>query len=789
MPRVWGGAVTRVLELSEREESAAYCGKLLRRWGAEVIRAEPPARPAPGEAVDRYLNGGKRRVALDYRAPADLERLRALAASCDLVVTDAPARDVEQYGLLELGGGAPAATVSITGFGLSGPYRDFEAVPATLLALGGHSWLMGDPGRAPLTMPGRYAYYQAGTFAYVAAIAALLSSERARQIEVNVFEALVSLHQFTDTMLYSGGVQRSRHGNRWQNLCPTSLLPCADGWYGVNILERFWPSFALMIGHPEFTDDHPFATNGGRMEHEDEVEAVIEAALGDRPKAELFREGQETWRVPIGAALSTQDLLEDRHLLERDFWQPLGDSGLRTAGSPFRFVGEPPPLEAEVEAPGATAVDAIAESASESSRSARVEGGAARPLAGTRVLDLTRIWSGPLAARILGDLGAEVIKIEAPLGRGPATATEQARMTNPEAGAERHWNKQALFNKLQRNREGLAIDLKTERGHEIFLRLVAQSDVMIENFSARAMPGLGLGYQALREANPRIVYLTMPAFGRDGPYRDYVGLGPSIEPSTGLTAVMGYSNDEPRVTAKAITDAMAGTAAAAAVLTALERRRRTGEGAFLDLSQHEVGVAILGEYMLARQLDGAEPERVGNSHPQYAPHGVYRCAGEDEWIALAARDGAEWAALCAEAGAGWETDLRFASMEGRRDHRAELDAAIEGWTAGLEKRALMTALQARGVPAGAVLKPEEWTVDPHLEARGYFTQLVHAEMGQTKSDGSPLVFEGDRGYEQWRAAPTLGGDNAAVLSRVLGMSSSEIAELEAQGVIMDHPPE
>jgi crotonobetainyl-CoA:carnitine CoA-transferase CaiB-like acyl-CoA transferase len=777
------GAI-RVLELSDVEESAAYCGKLFARWGAEVVKVERPGRAEPERALDAYLNGGKRRVSLVWDEAAGRDTLDRLSHAFDLVITDAPAREVREHALMTLGGNKTRAVVSISPFGLDGPYADFEATAATLLALGGYTWLMGDPGRAPLTMPGQYPWYQAGTYAYIAALAAALDERRAGEpahVEVSVLECLASLHQFTDTMWTDQGIVRSRHGNRWENLCPTTLLPCADGWFGLNVLERFWIPFAHMVGHPEFTEDHPYATNAGRMQNEDGVEAAVMAALGTWTRERIFREGQETWRVPIGTALSLQELLDDPHLDARAFWRPLGSSGVRTAGSPFRFVGSEPPAELESVAPGTDTLDVVA---SLEAGDARPETAPAasrartRPLEGVRVLDLTRIWSGPLATRILGDLGAEVIKIEAPTNRGAP----------PPGSTGRWWNRQALFNKLSRNKSSVALDLKAAGARELFLRLVAASDVVVENFSARAMPSLGLGYEALREANGSIIYLTMPAFGRDGPYRDYVGLGPSIEPATGLTALMGYSDAEPRVTAKALTDAMAGTTAVAAVLTGLERRRRTGQGAFIDLSQHEVGVAFLGEHVVERQLADREPARTGNAHPRFAPHGVYRCAGIDSWLALAARDDDEWARLCAFAGAGWEHDVRFASLALRREHRAALDAAIETWTGTRDRDVLMADLQAQHIPAGAVQSPPEWLADRHLLARGYFVDLDHVDAGRARLDGSPLRFDGERGYEDWRAAPGLGEHNEDVLRAVLGATAPELAALERAGMLVTEPP-
>jgi crotonobetainyl-CoA:carnitine CoA-transferase CaiB-like acyl-CoA transferase len=258
----------RVVEISDREEAAAYAAKLLARWGSEVVKVESPSRTPPPEADDRYLNGGKRRIALDVTATEDRNTLAALIADADIVITDASAADTEQWQLLTLGGG-DAVRVSITPFGLSGPYRDYPATASTLLAIGGYTFLSGDIGREPLTFPGRYPYYQAGTYAYTAAVAAHLrgrDESGPTTIEVSVLETITSLHQFTDTLWSQDRIIRSRHGNRWENLCPTTMVPCADGWVAMNVVPQFWAQFALMLGRPELANHPDYAENAQRME-------------------------------------------------------------------------------------------------------------------------------------------------------------------------------------------------------------------------------------------------------------------------------------------------------------------------------------------------------------------------------------------------------------------------------------------------------------------------------------------------------------------------------------------
>jgi crotonobetainyl-CoA:carnitine CoA-transferase CaiB-like acyl-CoA transferase len=459
---------------------------------------------------------------------------------------------------------------------------------------------------------------------------------------------------------------------------------------------------------------------------------------------------------------------------------------LRVPGSPFRFIGDEHPEERSPEE-RVTSYEPSDLTAARHRRGLEDES-APLPLAGLRVLDLTQVWAGPLAARLLADLGAEVICIEPPTGRGPAKVPRGSTAYRIGDGIDEPWNFQPLFNKLHRNRKSVCLNLKAPGARELFLELVRKSDVVIENFSPRAMSRLKLTYDHLRGVNSQIIYASLPAFGQHGPYGQYIGYGPGVEPMTGIAAILGYEGDQPRVSGTAITDPMGGMAGAAGVLTALDRRARTGEGSWVDLSQHEASIALFGEFFIERQLSGRESERLPNCHPRHAPHGVYPCTGDDNWIAIAARDEDEWLTLCAMAGRGWNTDPRFTGVERRRKHRGELNGVISSWTSQREHQALASALRGAGVPAGAVLRSSEYLVDPHLSARGYFAALEHPRTGEWPSDGSPMRFEGSRGYDQWTPPPTLGEHNVEVLEEILGLSRTQIERLHAEGVIADAPP-
>ena len=404
------------------------------------------------------------------------------------------------------------------------------------------------------------------------------------------------------------------------------------------------------------------------------------------------------------------------------------------------------------------------------------------PLRGVRILDLTHVWAGPLGTRILADLGADVVKIEAPTSRGPRDFPRLGALGGWLSGepGDEPWNRLAVFVKLQRNKRSVAIDLKTDAGRDAFLELVAVADVVIENFSADAMPALGLGYDALSAANPSIIYMAMPGYGKAGPYRDWVAFGPTVEVMSGLTHVLGYGPDEPRNTAIALMDPVAAVNAVGAVVTALRQRQATGAGAFIEMALHESGVAFCGPWLVEHQLGGAVG-RIGNRHPAMVPHGVYRCRGEDAWVAVACRHDDDWRSLCAVIDIGLDA---AANLTERRAHGEAIEHAVSAWTGQRSMEDAARALQAAGVPAGPVNTTPDMTADPQVRERGFFVPL---EPGPTPVPGNPIKMAGI-GSADWTPCPRLGADNAAILRDWLGYDAERISELERAGVLADKPP-
>jgi crotonobetainyl-CoA:carnitine CoA-transferase CaiB-like acyl-CoA transferase len=410
------------------------------------------------------------------------------------------------------------------------------------------------------------------------------------------------------------------------------------------------------------------------------------------------------------------------------------------------------------------------------------------PLAGVNVLDLTIAWAGPMATRILASLGATVVKLENPLKldswRG-YDGSPRERFPDQEPGAA-WWNRNAWFNTQNHDKLSLCINLKAPAAQPVKQRALAWADVVIANFAPGALDRLGLGFDAAVAVNPDIVVVEMPAFGNDGPLSHHVGMGQTMEAASGMASLMGYDGDHPSLTGTAFLDPAGGLHGAAAALTALYLREVTGEAQYVEVPQVEAALHWIGPQILAAEA-GAEPAPpAGNEVPAAAPHDAYRCAGDDEWVAIEVRDRRDWSLLCAVIGRpDLGHDPALASPAGRRERPGVIRAAIEAWSAQFTKEGAARQLQRGGVIAAPVATGADVAQDPHLWARGFFTALDHPDAGRHFYPGV-AVRAGVTPRPLGRAAPRLGADNAAALA-LFGLSATEAAELERQGVTATRP--
>ena len=395
-------------------------------------------------------------------------------------------------------------------------------------------------------------------------------------------------------------------------------------------------------------------------------------------------------------------------------------------------------------------------------------------LRGIRVVDFTWIHAGPSATRVLSDQGAEVIKIESNMALavvgGPASITRRG------VGSRHNWNAGKL---------SISLNMKTPQAVGIARRLVGASDVVAENFSGRVMPGWGMDYESLRQVRPDIVMLSMSGLGRTGPWKEYVSYGQTLQTWCGLTYLTGFPDTDPSGPASAYSDATAGMAGAQAVLLALIHRARTGEGQWIDLSQLEALSSIMGPLYLELSANGREGNvsRTGNRLPHGggAPHGAYRCKGEDRWVAITVFTNDQWEAFRRAAGDPvWAREDRFATIEGREQHADDLDRLVETWTAGLSPREVMDRLQAVGVPAGVVQSGSDLASDPQLLERGFFRGVPDARGEPQVIESAPYKLSRTPGGAR-RAAPEFGEHQDYVLRDILGMSDDELADAAIAG--------
>ena len=421
------------------------------------------------------------------------------------------------------------------------------------------------------------------------------------------------------------------------------------------------------------------------------------------------------------------------------------------------------------------------------------------PLEGVRVLDMTVVWAGPYCTTLLADLGAEVIRIESIQVFGPPTRGSSARptqfvienlppfiggMPNREGGA-RPWNRYPLFNAHARNKLSMTVDLLRPEGKQIFNRMVAISDVLVENNPTETMQKLGISYDELKQINPAFIMLRMPAYGNTGPYQNHRSLGIHIEGVIGHSLLRGYTDLDPSANTQVyMADAAAGAGGAFAVACALNHRRRTGEGQLVELSQAENAVPYLGQAFMDYSMNDHSQTTLGNRHPT-ALQGVYQCQGDDRWIAITIFDDRDWELFREAIGSPeWAREPRFVTHESRRENHDTLDRHISKWTRGQDHSEAMSLLQSHGVAAGAVLDQRDAVEDPHLEARAMFEEAFQSDVGTHIYPRAPFKMS-ESDVRIRRGPVTLGQDNEYVYKTLLKLSETEYDALVEAGHIGD----
>ncbi|MEM7272331.1 MAG: CoA transferase [Actinomycetota bacterium] len=809
-------AGVRVVEVAEGI-AGPYAGKLLADFGADVIKVEPsggdrsrstgPFDGAPdleGSALFLHCNTNKRSIVAE-----DPETIDRLVASADVVIQSSPEPDPATLRDRHPG----LVVVTVTPFGLTGPHAGMVGEEIVHYAYGGPMSASGSVDNGPLKMGGDVGQYQCGTVAAVTALAGLALSEqsgRGTHIDLsNVETQVASIDRRMTYLLYAAyrGQNVERPGGYRISTLPNGCRPTLDGHVQLSTLVNWVPRMLAVVDNPDLSaiyDDPGFMFDETAGELTD---AFILGWTLTMEKQQAMEAGQAaSW--PVTAVNRPIDLLDDPHFAERGFFVPVEHPAagtIRQPGPPIRMADgwrleRPAPLL------GQHTDEILAELAADAAPASPAPAGAGSPdqpdaetghlpLDGIRILDLTVIWAGPYATCLLGDLGAEVIRVDNPwifptatrgaLPRPPKDYVADAGGIMggyPDADpGERPWNRVALFNAHARNKRSITLDLRTEAGREAFLRLAEQCDIMIENNAVDLVDKLGIGWDELRERNPRLIMIRMPSVGLAGPYRDYVGFGVNFEGLCGLTAIRGYlDGDLTELDTVFHMDAASGSAGALAALLALRRRERTGEGELVELAQSENMLNHIGELLIDADRTGRVHQPLGNRHATHAPQGCYRCAGDDAWAVISITGDDAWRRFAVAAGSpSWAEDPRFATVAGRRAAHDELDQLIEGWTATLTPDEVFQRCQAEGVAAAPVLDELSALADPHLAARGMFRPNGSDETGSHPYPAHLWRWDGPD--MAWGPLPVLGGDNEAVLKGIAGLTDEEYTDLDEGG--------
>ncbi len=397
-------------------------------------------------------------------------------------------------------------------------------------------------------------------------------------------------------------------------------------------------------------------------------------------------------------------------------------------------------------------------------------------LEGVKVIDLTWVLVGPTTSMYLADYGATVVHVESSIWM------DILRQGPPFKDGVVGLNRSGWFNNYNRNKLGITLNLKHPQGVELFKKLAAWADVVVENFAAGVMNRMGIGYEHLAQVKPDIIMLSTCMQGQTGPHATHPGYGVQMASLAGISQFMGWPDREPSIIYGAYTDSIVPRFAAASIIAALDHRRRTGKGQHLDLSQYETSVAFVSPAILDYTVNRREGQRTGNRSDHAAPHGAYPCRGNDRWCALAVASDKEWLSFRRVMGnPEWSGDQRFATLQGRKQNEDELEALVSAWSVEHTPEEVMAALQCSGIPAGLVVSGEDLHSDVQLKHRQHFWMLDHPVAGTHAHDAPASRLSGTPAQAR-TPAPKLGEHTEYVCREFLGIGAGEFGKLSQDGV-------
>ncbi len=807
----------RVLDLTN--ERGLLCGQILADLGADVIAVEPPggnsarrlgpfAGDEPGPERSLYwwaFSRNKRSVTLDIATKQGREELLKLAKGAHfLIESEAPGRTAELgLGYEELAKVNPALVyVSISAFGQDGPKAGYAESDLIVEAAGGNLVLQGDEDRPPVRVSVPQAYLHAGAEAAGAALIAhheRVRSGRGQHVDVSAQQAVNQATFATGLVTPFGGdlVTRIAGGFKAGPLILKLLYPARDGHVAIllffgSTIGPFTQRLVDCLHEEGLCDDRtrdtdwigfavPLLTKDVEaIQQFEELKRAIEQFTAGKTKDELLKLALER-RLLIAPIVTIGDVVTSEQFAERKYWTEVEQSPqhrYRYPGAFAKFSEQP----ISYRHPAPTIGQHTHEVLNDLGRRPAISdaNGLQRdqpPLSDVKVLDLTWVIAGPAATRVLADYGATVIKVES------TSRVDVARTMGPHTDGQPDPEHSGAYVTFNAGKRGVTLDLTKDEGHSVILDLVRWADVVTESFSPKAMSGFGLDYRALKKVKPDIIMLSSCLMGQNGPLSMFAGFGNLSAAISGFYNITGWPDRLPAGPFLAYTDTVAPRYSIAAILAALDHRRRTGQGQYIDQSQAESALHFLGPALLDYTVNGREQNRMGNRDLHMAPHGVYPVAGEDRWVAIAVATDDQWRALCEAIGnPELEADDRFAVAAARLSHQDDLDTILSAWTKLRSAEEAEERLQSRGVPAHVVQNSPELYADPQLQHRGHFVEVPHEIHDPTTVEGSRFKLSRTPAKIE-RAGPTFGQHNQYVLETILGYSEEKIADLVASGVL------
>ena len=770
----------RVVDLSERL-SGAWAARLFGDFGADVVLVEPPAghplrheppflQGEPGaerSLLHAYVNWNKRSV-----VRRDPDEVAEICRSADVVVTTGAARSALADDAVHL---------SITPHGLNGPLADVPGNNLTNCARVGWCWINGLADEPPLQLPVRQTGYIAGVAGFIAAAAALYRGGGER-LDVSEMEAAaLSCAPWAVMGLFIGGEAAAfgPNGARRRGR-PGPLWRAKDGFinYGYGDWQQ-WTNAMRFLGLDELAEDPRFVSAWGRHQQDTRpVRAGLAEASAKRAKWDLFH-GLAKVRCISGVVQDARELRDSEQFAARNFIVETraGSESVHATGAPAKLSATPWSLSRPAPRLGEHG-GARLEPLPRDATAAKVH--ARQPLDGIRVLCFTQAWAGTFATEILALLGADVVQVETvkrpDVWRGAGAPVPPA-VRNPDI-EQRGINTNGMYNSVNLNKRAINLDVTHPRGREMFWRLIPGFDVMVDNFSPHVMTSWDVTLDKLHAVNPGMIFASVSGYGRQGPLAEYPANGATTEPMAGFASIHGYEDDAPMNTGGLIPDPISGYYLAAAILTALNHRKRTGDGQRIDACMLEAVAVQLGDAVLEYDANGVVRGPGGNRHPRFAPHGIYAC-DEGEWVAVAAESDAAFVALAKHIGQGrLATDSRFATNAARKRNEDALDKILSAWFTGKVAAAEADSLGKIGVCAARCepFKPIYATSAPQFDARRFLVPVCHPESGTHLLPALPWVMANTPDIDV-AYSPRFGEHSREVFFEELGIGDEEYEEL------------